>query len=76
MLQLVPPEAKTCREQKAHQTLLLVVADLIGHVNGDAEKYIPQKETASSLVGDAEAYRVTSETKAKIDTVLNNSVQP
>lgn len=33
-----------------------------------------QKETASSLVGDAEAYRVTSETKAKSDTVLNNSI--
>ena len=32
------------------------------------------KETASSLVGDAEAYRVTSETKAKSDTVLNNSI--
>lgn len=39
------------------------------------KKYIPQKETASSLVGDAEAYRFTSETKAKSDTVFNNSVQ-
>lgn len=33
-----------------------------------------QKETASSLVGDAEAYRYTSETKAKSDTVFNNSI--
>ena len=33
-----------------------------------------QKETAPSLVGDAEAYRVTSETKAKSDAVSNNSI--
>ena len=34
----------------------------------------PVTETTSSLVGDAEASRVTSETKAKSDTVFNNSV--
>ena len=33
-----------------------------------------QKETAPSLVGDAEAYRVTSETKAKSGTVPANSI--
>lgn len=32
------------------------------------------KETASSLVGDAEAYRFTSENEAKSDAVLNNSI--
>ena len=33
-----------------------------------------QKETVPSLVGDAEAYRYTPETKAKSDTVFNNSI--